>query len=212
MIVTAIETIQGGRGRAEIYLDEAFAFILYKAEIRDFSLTVGKELPDEDFEQIIQEILPKRAKLRAMHLLTKRPYTEKKLREKLVDGRYPADCIDTAIDYVKSYHYLDDYQYARDYIEYHKNDRNRRKLMISLMEKGVSKEVIDEALEEMLPEEESRTAEQMMLAKELRKKHFDPETWDYDMRMKLTAALVRKGFSTDAIHEAYETWGNESTD
>lgn len=206
MIITAIETIAGGRGRAEIFLDEAFAFILYKTEIRDLKLTVGEALSDADYEQIMNEILPKRAKLRAMHLLTKRPYTERKLREKLADGRYPDACIEAAVEYVKSYRYLDDLQYAKDYIDYRKTEHNRRKLTTALMEKGIDKTVIEEAFAAVLPEEESRTAEQEMLAKELRKKHYDHDTWDYEMRAKLKAALMRKGFSSESIRKAFDTF------
>ena len=42
--------------------------------------------------------------------------TEKKLRQKLVEGKYPEDIIDIALAYVKSYGYIDDEAYARDYM------------------------------------------------------------------------------------------------
>ena len=38
--------------------------------------------------------------------------SERKLREKLTQGGYPDCCVDAAIDYVKSFHYLDDYRFC----------------------------------------------------------------------------------------------------
>ena len=90
----------------------------------------------------------KRAKLRAMNLLTKRPYTEKKLRQKLVEGKYPEDIIDIALAYVKSYGYIDDEAYARDYISYHMASESPLRIRQKLMEKGIDGDTINACLEE----------------------------------------------------------------
>ena len=225
--VTKIEPITGGRGRARVYLDDAFAFVLYKAELRAYSITEGTELSAEAYEEITQTLLSKRAKKRAMHLLEKRPYTEKALRDKLANGDYPDACIDAAIEYVKSYGYINDLQYAMDHISYHLTDRPKRRLEIDLLKKGIDKTVIAEAFEacyaEASPEapkpganaglsqkgEDSvqtaactpRELERQMIGKELRKKHYDPETADYETRRKLLASLVRKGFDPELVRE-----------
>ena len=52
MFITRVETIQGGRGRAKVYLDDAFAFVLYKAELRAYAIAEGAELSDEAYEEI----------------------------------------------------------------------------------------------------------------------------------------------------------------
>ena len=64
-------------------------------------------------------------KLRAMNLLKSRPYTVKGLTDKLKDGGYPESVINIAIDYVSSYNYLNDKQYALDYIYTYKNSKNK---------------------------------------------------------------------------------------
>ena len=74
--------------------------------------------------------LSKRAKLRCMHLLERRDYTEKQLRDKLRLGKtqYPPEIIDEAIAYVKAYHYVDDARYARQYVECMKVKKSRRQI------------------------------------------------------------------------------------
>ena len=67
----------------------------------------------------MQEVLPKRAKLRAMNLLQGREYTTSQLRTKLQQGYYPPEIIEQAIEYVAGFHYIDDLRYAVDYITYH---------------------------------------------------------------------------------------------
>ena len=95
------------------------AFVLYKGELRLFHVKVGEELTEKAYRQIIDELLPKRAKSRAMNLLKDRDYTVSQLREKLVQGFYPEEAIEEAITYVESFHYLDDLRYAGNYIAFH---------------------------------------------------------------------------------------------
>ena len=102
-------------------LDYEFAFVLYKGELRLYGISVGNELPRDTYDKLIDEVLTKRCKLRAMNLLKERSYTEKKLRIKLERGQYPAICVDRAMDYVRSFGYINDMQYAEDYLFYHEH-------------------------------------------------------------------------------------------
>lgn len=206
--VSDVKPIAGGRGRARVYLDGAFAFVLYKEELREFGLAEGASLSGEAYARITEEVLPARAKKRAMHLLEKRPYTERALREKLADGEYPAEAIDAAIGYVASYGYINDLQYAIDHISYHLEDRNRKRLEADLLKKGIDRALIGQAFAHCYAENASasggeaqsaRALEEKMIAKELLKKRFDPETADHETKARLKASLVRKGFSPEIV-------------
>ncbi len=205
--VTYVEEIKGGRGRSNVYLDEAFAFSLYKTEICDLEIKTGDPLPEEAYLKIINEILPKRARLRAMHLLAKRPYTEAKLREKLKCAGYTENAIEAALDYVKSFNYIDDLSYAKDFIEYNKGIKNKKRLISDLMQKGVDKETIYTALDEAFEDGSMDITEQGIIEKELRKKHFSPDA-DYTDRAKIIASLLRKGFSMEAINISISNFSN----
>ena len=67
--------------------------------------------------EIKKEILEKRAKLKAMHLLERMDRTEAELYTKLKRDLYPEDIIEIAMRYVKSFGYLGDVGYAKRFVE-----------------------------------------------------------------------------------------------
>ncbi|WP_026512806.1 regulatory protein RecX [Butyrivibrio sp. LB2008] len=190
--------------RSKVFIDGEFAFVLYNGELRDFDIKVGNELSDNKYDEIKCGLLPKRAKLRAMNLLQKKDYTEKQLRDKLSDGLYPEDCIDTAIDYVKSYRYLDDERYACDYITYHMSVRSKNRIIMDLMNKGISKDIIHEKLEELYSEE-GEDIEISQIKNLLIKKKYDAQTFDHKEKQKLIAFLMRRGYDVSAIKKAMDS-------
>lgn len=199
MLITEITELD--KKRCKIFIDGEYAFVLYKGEIRDYRIKSGEEISESIYDEIISAVLPKRAKLRAMNLLQKKDYTEKQLRNKLSEGLYPADIIDDAISYVKSYKYLDDDRYARDYITYHMDSRSRSRITQDLAGKGISKELIATAMDELYADDDgSSEIEQIRLL--LVKKHYDPENSDYKEKQKIMAFLMRKGYSMSLIRKA----------
>ena len=198
MIISSI--VEFDKKRNKIFIDGEFAFVLYKGELRSFGIKEGEAIPEETYLEITKTLLPKRATKRAMELLTKKDYTEKKLRDKLADGLYSEDVIDAAIDYVKSYNYLDDERYARDYISYNIEYRSKNRIKQDLMTRGVPKDIIDSVLAEFT-DEQCRDAEMEQIGRLLVKKHYDT-SMDYKDKQKIIAFLLRKGYSMDAIRSA----------
>lgn len=196
MTVTKITEIS--KSKLKITIDEEFAFVLYKGELHHYRLQEGEEISDEVYSEIMEEILPKRAKLRAMNLLKARAYTEKQLTDKLREGGYPESIIEDAISYVISYGYLNDRFYAADYIEYNKEVRSRTQIFNALIQKGITKEIVEEVWEENV-QEEGIDLEQKQILSWMKKKNFDPEKASYEEKQKFSAFLYRKGFQIDAI-------------
>ena len=126
MVVTRVEAVT--KTKYKVYVDGQFAFILYKGELSRFHIAEDQELSQESYEKIRTEVILKRAKLRAMHLLNDMWRTEAQLREKLTRNEYSADIVEAAISYVKSFGYINDYEYARSFIE----SRKERKRIISV--------------------------------------------------------------------------------
>ena len=89
MLVTQVTELS--KSRSKVYIDQEFAFVLYKGELRLYNIKESEELRPEDYRTIMQEVLPKRAKLRAMNLLQGREYTTSQLRTKLQQGYYPQE-------------------------------------------------------------------------------------------------------------------------
>lgn len=196
MMVTKIEEINNKKVR--VFIDNEFAFVLYKGELRLYKVKEGEEICDEAYSEIVEKVLPKRAKLRCMNLLKARAYTEKQLRDKLLQGEYTEKLIDVAIGYVKSYGYIDDRKYAEDYIAYHMENKNRKRMELDLYRKGIDRKLIGEILDGM--QEEGEVPDEFSMAKKiLEKKNYDPETATNKEKQKISAFLYRKGFDMDII-------------
>lgn len=196
MIVTRIE--QYKKGRYKIYIDDHYEFVLYSGELRRFKLQENEEMSEEVYREITEEILVKRVRLRAMNLLMKHGFTEKKLRDKLAEGEYSRELIDNAIEYVSSFGYIDDNEFARDYIVSHRDDKSIGRIKNDLLNKGVSKEIINSALNKVY-EEDGPIDEIPLIQKLLRKRGFDAQNAGYEEKNKTYAFLMNKGFSAESI-------------
>lgn len=214
MIVT--DVIELDKKRSKVFLDGEFAFVLYKGELRDYKIKVGSDLSLNTYDEITGTVLSKRVKLRAMNLLQKKDYTEKQLRDKLNEGLYSQELVDEAIDYVKSFRYLDDDRFARDYITYHMSMRSRNRIIQDLVQKGIGKDILMPIMEEIYEEAGSESGEDVELEqiqKLLIKKHYDKDM-EYKDKQKIMAFLMRRGYSMDKIKRAMEdaTENDESFD
>ncbi|ADL34375.1 recombination regulator RecX [Butyrivibrio proteoclasticus B316] len=203
--MTITDIVELDKKRCKIFIDGEFAFVLYKGELREYDIKSGNEISESVYESIKSEVLSKRAKLRAMNLLQKKDYTEKQLRDKLQEGLYSQELIDEAINYVKSYRYLDDERFARDYITYHMEMRSRNRILQDLTGKGISKDVTISIMDELYSESEeiSGDIETEQINKLLIKKHFDKDM-DYKDKQKIMGFLVRRGYTMDSIRRAME--------
>ncbi len=186
-----------GKGKYRTVFDNGVSCVLYRSEAVRLSIKAGYPISDEDYDYLIEEIIGKRAKKRAMHILEQMDRTEQQLREKLAKGEYPQECIDAAIEYVKKYRYLDDERFASDYIRYHQEKLSRQQLSVKLFQKGISREIVANALELEYEADDS-----IKIRSLLEKKHFDPENTDRQESNKIYQYILRRGFkSSDILRE-----------
>lgn len=201
MIIT--DVIELNKKKYKIYVDHEFAFVLYKGEFHKYRLKKDAVITEEVYRELTQEVLPKRAKLRAMHLLTQRPYTEQKLREKLMEGLYSPESTEAAIAYVKSFGYLNDKSYAEDYITYHISTQSRRVMEQKLLSKGINAKIIAECMEEV-GTQECMDAEQQQIRQLFFKKYKGCFPADNNERAKMINFFARKGYSVTSVKHALD--------
>lgn len=192
MEIVAIEPI--GKKKSRIVFDSYEKIALYNKELGRYQLEVGVHLPECVYEEIRTGILLPRAKRRVLYLLQSMDRTEAQLRQKLREGFFPEDVIDVAIDYGKSFHYIDDKRYARNYADANLSGKSRRMVALELERKGIAKECVLEILEE-IPENQERDA----IKKLIQKKRLTREEQDEKAIMKVKQFLLRKGFSYEMI-------------
>lgn len=206
MIVTGLEPLS--QKRIAVNVDGTFAFVLYKGEIRKYGIKEGEEIGECEWEEIMQELLPKRAKLRCMNLLKAREYTRRQMLDKLKAGKYPPQAIEEALRYVESYGYINDAAYAVRYIEANLSTRSRRRIEDDLQRKGVDKSIIEQAFNETAENGDVQNEEEMIL-RLLEKKHYDQNNADYKEKQRMQAFLYRKGFSPGNIRRCIGMSGME---
>lgn len=206
MKVVSIETVT--RDRSRVRFENGEKLILYKGELRIYKIKEDADISDSLYNQIVTEVLPKRAKLRAMNLLKARDYTEFQLRKKLLDSEYSEDIANQAIEYVKSYGYVDDRRYAVAFIKEQMERRSRKEIYQKLQLKGIGKEVLDYAFSEAYQSVETTDStdgfnEKNIVVKLLLKKRFDGSE-SYEQKQKLLAYFYRKGFDIDSVYKAMD--------
>lgn len=202
MIITEIKP--HNKKKSKIYIDGSFAFLLYKGEMRRYQIEEGKELSEEIYEELLQEVLLKRGKARAMHLLMSMERTEGQLRQKLLEGGYPPAVIEQVLDYVKGYRYVDDERYASDYVRTKGRSKSVRQMKADLLRKGVSQEVIRHTIENQ------EVDESVAIRRLIDKKNIDVEHATRDQMQKLYQSLARRGFSYDDIRRELTRYREEA--
>lgn len=199
--MTVTELMEVSASKVKVYIDQEFAFVLYKGELRKYGIKKGQNMDPQVYQELYREILPKRAKLRCMNLLKSRDYTGMQLRQKLKQGFYPEEIIEEALAYVESFHYIDDLRYAEDFIHASQTCKSRRRIENDLLKKGIASDVIETAWGnwEGLGNEQD---EEEQIKRLLAKKHYDADRADGKEMQRMYAFLARRGFATDKIRKA----------
>ena len=120
--------------------------------------------------------------------------TESNLKDKLRQNGYPEKLIEDAVAYVKKYHYIDDLRYAKNYIRCHQEQKGAGKLKIELMQKGVAKDLIEQALEEEFQMDERENIYQLLQ----KKGYFSEEKLPVEQR-RIYQYLLRRGYRSSDI-------------
>lgn len=193
MIVTDIKPVT--KQKFQIEIDGQPAFVLYKGELFRYHLEQDREIEECIYTEIVDEILTKRAKLRAMHLLQKMDRTKWELERKLQESGYPQVVVKRALEYVESFHYIDDKRYAAMYIQSQKTKKGKARIKMELMRKGISAELIAEVFSETENEIDTREA----ICSLIEKKCSYSEEMDEKEKRRLYGFLLRRGFSSSDI-------------
>lgn len=196
VVIVSVEQLS--KGTCRLHLDNGESWVLYSSELRACALAEGTVLTQMQYEQIRRDIIGKRAKKRAMHLLERMDRTEAELRKKLLESEYPEDLAEDAIAYVKSFHYVDDARYADCYVRLRGEGKSRGKLLAELQQKGVDRELASQVLSEY----EGERDEPQMIRELMQRRHYDPQTASLQEQRRMYGYLMRRGFQSTDIYKA----------
>lgn len=198
------EIIPVTKQKVRIVTDEQLAFVLYKGELSRYHLEQGDELPESVFREIQKEVLIRRAKRRAMHLLSRMDYTEAELEKKLNRGEYTQEAVQQAMAYVRSFHYLDDSRYIEHYVNTYGTEKSCRQMEYELLQKGISRERIEAYFE--AAGNCTGVNEPDVISRQLQRRCRNPEAADEKEIRKHYNYFVRKGFRGSDIRSVFEEY------
>lgn len=144
-------------------------------------------------------------KTTALNMLGRRENTRAQLRRKLLQRKYePAD-IDRALDDLVAAGFLDDERAAKTFTRHasHIKGHGRNRIARELAARGVDPDIVSSTLDAQIdPDEE---AERLRVA--LERKSRGKDLTDRKESSKVWRALVRQGFSADAVSKALRKVG-----
>ncbi len=192
MIITSTLPTKNNK-MMRIYIDDHFAFSIPKEDYIRLNLYEKEEITEEQIASIRHDVLLRAAREKAVRYLLSRDRSESEIIEKLMNAGFDEDIARDAASDLKTIGYIDDNRYARKYIaDRLKNKAMSRKAMrFELERKGISVQIIDEALSEIEVNEEEialRTA---------KKKFGKYDVSDKKIQQKIMRFLCHRGFTVD---------------
>lgn len=199
MIITEIKPVKKALSILYIddeYVDDEYAIKLDTAVLEENCIRVGCDIDDDTLEELIDKSNYKRAKEKALWLMSGKDYSKQKLIDKLKKD-FPQDVAERVCERMEELGLLNDEKYASrlayDFVYNKKMSLKAAKY--KLMEKGISKTLCEEILEEY----EVDPVEQLIALIEDKYGH---KLADEKDRRRTIAALQRLGYSWGDIRSA----------
>jgi regulatory protein len=192
--VTALKVQKKNRDRVSVYLDGRFAFGL--PAIVAAGLRLGQHLSDPEIESLTERGNVEKEYGQALNYLSYRPRSRAELVTYLKKRDVPEVQVEVIIDRLERVGLVDDAAFAQYWVDNRERFRPRglRGLRYELQIKGISNELIDEALASVDPSASAYRAASRK-ARQLR------ELDEHGFERKLVEFLARRGFDYDIARE-----------
>lgn len=204
MKITRISVHRKDPSRYHLFIDrgygEEYAFSVDEDILIQYQLKKGLELTEAQLKEIMKAEDEKKVYLEALRYLSFRMRSLKEVRTHLMKKGYDERRIEATIEALIAENYLGDEAFARAYVETKKKTTMKGPNVIreELREKGVDNTFIEDALQHFSMEEEKEKIKRWLGKK--RQKNEAKRAFVE----KLRSQLMRKGFSKEAIDEAFE--------
>lgn len=176
------------KSRYSIYLDGKYSFSLSESELMQSGIRIGKEYTQAELEDLQQVAVLDKGNMRALDYLSRRPRSEWEVRDYLKRKEYESPVIDIILNKLSEYGYIDDFKFSQAWINNRRalKPTSLRRLRQELMQKHVSKEVIEQAIQ--VDEGDEKTALKDLIDKKRQQSRYQDD-------QKLIAYLLRQGFN-----------------
>ena len=201
MVIQDLKPSKHVQGRWLAMMEDGSVLRLGESEVIQFALYRGKQLSQEEAEQLLTSTRRSGLKEKAVDLLTRKPHSRRELERKLGEWEATEEEISEICDRLEELGFLDDAYYAAQVVRHYcAKGYGARKLRDELYRRGVPRELWDEALEQV---QDNGGVIDAFLEKKLKGSH-DPKELK-----KASDALARRGYSWSEISEGLRRYGAE---
>ncbi len=190
--------------RCSIYLDNAFYCGLELETVMRYRLKIGDQIEPEKLDEIQFDSERARALDKALSFITKSKKTQRQVKEHLYSKGYTEQTVESVIEKMKDYRFLDDSDYALVYAKSYSKNKGKRLIEMELKRKGVSDDDMTEALENIGDQTDSAVA--------IAEKYLKNKQKDKTNLLKCYKYLLSKGFEYDVAKSAVDRLGNNEDD
>lgn len=192
MVITGIEKV--GKYKYKVFIDMEYAFFMSWKELYYWNIKENEMLSEGQYQSIMEDVILKKCKRKALTLLKDKSRTEHELRQKLYTNLYTQEIIDQTVEYIHFYHYLDDERYVENFIDSNKKRHSKKWIENKLQQKGIKKEQYEGYFQREYSEEEA-------IIKAIERKLKGKKIWDHTEKNKIFSYLYRQGFSMCSIQK-----------
>lgn len=211
-LIAAISRAGRRRRLHTIQLDDGQTIVLSDKTVDEAGLRAGDEVEETILTELAERDEMARALDQSLHSLAQRPRSEAEIRRKLAQKQISERAADGAVVRLRELGLLDDRRFAEQWVEERLRirPRGRRMLRKELLDKGISRELVEEVLDRDLKEEQNAIA---IAEKAMgRMRSLDPRV----ARRRLAAMLARRGFGYEvagyAMRRAMAGGGDSPTE
>lgn len=199
MTITAIEPRR--KGLSALYIDGEFAMKLDTQTLLENRFDVGRDIDDEELHEIISLSNERRAKEKALWLISYRDHSKKELADK-IRRTCDEDSAQKAVDRLEELGLVNDEGFARRYAEQliFSKHMSKRGVSYELSRKEIDMELAQEILEDIDVDEN----EEIKAVLEKKYRNLDDEK----TRRRAVAALQRLGYGWDSIRRAMDDYSD----
>lgn len=200
MTITAIEPRR--RQMCALFIDGEYVMNLDAQTLIENRFDVGREIDDDELKEIIEKSNERRAKDKALWLISYRSHSKKELFDKLRRD-FDEDSAQKAVDRMQELGLINDGEFAKTYarkLVYGKK-MSLRAAELELHRKGIDNITAEQVLSDL--EYDAQT----QIIEFISKKYRNIE--DEKVRRRAVAALQRKGYGWDDIKQAIESMSGD---
>ncbi len=199
--ITSITPQVKDKRRCNIYIDGRFCCgLTLEAAVKN-RLKAGVIITPEQLSEIQLESEKNTAMDKALHFISAARKTQEQVRKHLREKGYLPAVVDYVLEKLNGYDFLNDAEYAKDYVDLAAHKKGVRLIKMQLKAKGLTEEDIDGAIASVQPNAQEEAAKSI-LQKYMRNKTADRETL-----AKAFKYLLSKGFEYDAARSALTAFG-----